>query len=156
MPTAAKDPSYIKWITSAAREIILEDLEPGGILHQEDHVPVEIVWEIYKLYPEFENVVYDQFKKRLVDHREQAAKRFQTSTQEEMMLKHDRELYPEELYNHRGEAVFSRFPAAQLLEEDVENGVHEGKTAAELQGSRIEYDIVTTNVFEKNQTGSSS
>jgi hypothetical protein len=157
MPSSL-NPDWITWISSAAREILLEDLEPGGKLHQEDHVPVEIVWDLYKLYPEFKDVVYSQFKVRLEDHRKQAMKRCIASREEERMMEHDRQLHPEELYNHRGEAVFSRFPAAELLAEDVEAKLHEGVTARELQETRIEYKIVSVAVFEKKirQAGSSS
>lgn len=143
------DPNWINWKTSAAREIILEDLEPGGILYQEDHVPAEIAWEIYKLYPEFTNVVYSQFEKRLATHREKATERFIVSRQEERMLEHDRRLHPEELYSHRGEAVFPRFPAAELLKQDVEAGLHETMSVAALHSSRDEYDIVKLPVFAK-------
>jgi hypothetical protein len=70
-----KNPDWIDWRNSAAREIILEDLEPGGALYGMDNVPVTEVFEFYSLLPEFQKVVLSQFTARLKDHQAQAGER---------------------------------------------------------------------------------
>jgi hypothetical protein len=54
-------PGWIEWRSSAAREILLDDLEPDGILQQQDGVSAEEVFEYYSLFPEFEGIVFSQF-----------------------------------------------------------------------------------------------
>jgi hypothetical protein len=82
-------------------------------------------------------------------HRAQAAIRLNRSSEEELMLQHDRKLYPEQMYNHRGEPVFARFPAKQLLEQDVKNKVHLKKTTTQLQASCNEYKIFDPDIFAR-------
>jgi hypothetical protein len=62
---------WIDWRTSAAREVIRNDLQPGGILHGRDNLPAKDVWELYRETPQFANVKYSQFRDRLSGHRKQ-------------------------------------------------------------------------------------
>lgn len=134
-----KNPLWIQWRTSPARAIIMEDLEPGGILHQRENISAADVWEFYKSFPQFEKVVWSQFEERFKDHRKQASKRLHQSTQEELDFARDRELHPRQSHNHRGEPVFDLSPAQALLREDVKNKVHTRMQPSELQASREEY-----------------
>eukprot|EP00957_Ditylum_brightwellii_P172210 13109602-Ditylum_brightwellii.AAC.1 len=52
MPKSSK-PGWIDWVNSAAREILLEDLEPGGFLRDKNHMPASEIWEFYRKNPEF-------------------------------------------------------------------------------------------------------
>jgi hypothetical protein len=141
--------SRIKWRSSAAREIILEDLEPGGILYQQDSVPAAEVFEFYECFPEFEDVKFEQFEARLKDHRAQAARRILRSQREEACLRHDRLLHPRQTHNERGEPVFDMTKAKELLQEDVKNKVHETMEARDLQLSRIEYRPFQAHIFSQ-------
>ena len=78
MPVA-KDPTWIDWRSSAAREILLEDLELGGYLFEQDHVPVGELFKFYKTFPEFELVVFSQFEVRIENHWKSATKRINQS-----------------------------------------------------------------------------
>ena len=70
MPRSNK-PGWIDWANSAAREIILEDLEPNGFLHNKNDMPALEVWKFYQNLPEFKGppVVFSQFEIQLKDHR---------------------------------------------------------------------------------------
>ena len=58
------------WMNSAAREIILEDLLPGGYLFGENVMPVSAAWNYYRDMAEFKGppIVFDQFEACLKDH----------------------------------------------------------------------------------------
>jgi hypothetical protein len=73
MPTQRpKTTGFIDWRGSKARAIILRDLELGGYLVDKDNVTAEDLFIWYKKMPEFEDVIFKQFKARLADHRKQA------------------------------------------------------------------------------------
>jgi hypothetical protein len=143
-------PGWIEWRSSAAREILLEDLEPDDILHQQDGVSAKEVFEYYSLFPEFEGIVFSQFEARLKDHGKEAMARFLRSWQEEEWLCNDRLLHPRQTHNERGELVFDRTEAKELLQEDVKNKVHETMEPADLQASRTPYHPFKPHIFRKN------
>jgi hypothetical protein len=53
-----KNPLWIRWITSPAWAIIMEDLERGGIIYQRENIPAEEIWEFYKTLPQFEKRLF--------------------------------------------------------------------------------------------------
>ena len=61
----------VPWKGSAAREVILRDLQPGGFLHGKDEMTAKDVWPNYQERDEFKNVEFTQFRDRLRDHRKQ-------------------------------------------------------------------------------------
>jgi len=146
MPTS-NNPDWINWRNSAAREIILEDLEPGGALYQQLHLSDTDIFEFYQLLPEFHDVVWSQFKERMTGYRKQINGRQIKSKEEERMLAHDRQLYPRQTHNERGELVFDMTPAKALLREDVKNKVHTKMKPRELQASRPEYAPFKPEIF---------
>ena len=103
MPPQPKNPLWIKWRTSPARAIIMEDLEQGGILHKRDNISTEEAWNFYKTLPQFKEVIWSQFEVRLKAHRQQASGRLHQSIEEEQDLARDRQLHPRQSHNHRGE-----------------------------------------------------
>jgi hypothetical protein len=138
---------WIKWRTSAAREIILEDLcPPHGILFGKDHVGANVVWEFYKSQRGFEEVVFEQFRPRLNDHRKQASTLYLRSREEEAAFVHHRSMYPRERTNNMGQLVFDMTPAGELIRGDIKHNRHVGKTPSEFQTTRPEYLV-----FKKKQ-----
>ena len=130
---------WIDWKNSAAREILMEDLEPHGWLYENNDDAV-VIYEVYKhLQSEFADVSFDQFEARLKAARQQCAIRRARSREELMALEHDRRLHPRNTHNERGERVFDMDPAKLLLREDVNNKVHERMKPQELWASRPEY-----------------
>ena len=77
---APRRQGWINWKVSAAREIVLEDLDPGGWLHDEDETPAKDIFEIYlKNHEEFAEVPFEQFQARLIDYRkDKKARRVRT------------------------------------------------------------------------------
>ena len=112
MPWSSK-PGWIDWVNSPAREIILEDLLPGGYLFGKNDMPASVAWKHHRVMEEFKctPVVFDQFEVCLKGHQKQASKRLEISKKKEKMMQDDRKLYPEKHQNHKGELVFSCHPA---------------------------------------------
>ena len=83
-------PDWIDWVSCAARETILEDMEPDGFLYDKYHQEASEVWHIYKNLPEFKAVFLDQFKVCLRHQRKQAIVCCMTSKREESMMENER------------------------------------------------------------------
>jgi hypothetical protein len=141
----------IDWKKSAAREILLEDLEPPkGWLYGVDNLDAKHVYDYYKVkYKEiFELVPFAQFKTRYHEAIKIAAKRRARSAEEEAMLNHDRGLHPRQTHNHRGEPVFDMDVEAKAqLSEDVQNNLHNRLTPMELWKSREVYSKYQLKIF---------
>jgi hypothetical protein len=139
---ASKKPGWVDWMKSPAQAVIMEDLRPGGPLYQRDSILAEDIFASYKQLSAFKNVVIDQFKACLKDHRLMAAKDLHRALQEEQYLAQDRQLYPRQPYNERGEPKFDMHPAKRLFKrEDIKNKVHltTHKAPRQLQHLRPEY-----------------
>ena len=77
---------WIKWRSSAAREILIEDLEEGGWLY-DDQPEAHVVFEIYKQKQvEYQDVPFDQFEVRYNDAIKRSAKRRERAILEEAWL----------------------------------------------------------------------
>ena len=94
-------------------------------------------------------VIYEQFEARLKDHRRQANKRFEISKKEKKMMQHDRNIYPEQYQNHRGEVIFSRHPAQKHLRADIESNCQNVMTRSQLHATRPEYQEFKLSFFSK-------
>jgi hypothetical protein len=127
----------------------MQDLQRGGPLYQRDYITAEDIFSWYKQLPAFENVVLDQFKDRLKDHRQVAAEDQHRAMQQEQYMEHDQRLYPRQPVNERGEPVFDMHPAKLLLREDIKNKVHltTYKMPGKLQASRLEYKVFKPKKF---------
>jgi hypothetical protein len=131
---------WVDWINHAAREILMEDLEPGGWLYDLDE-DAGVVFETYKAkQEEFKDVPLDQFEVRYKDATKKAAKRRARSAEEEEWLDRDRVLHPRQSHNHRGEPVFDIDIEAKLqLRADINNKLHRQMTPMELWEYRQVY-----------------
>lgn len=69
-----KNPDFIEWRGSAAKERLLKDLKDGQLPLENTELSVEDAWVHYEKEAGFENVVFKQFKQRLADHRKQVKK----------------------------------------------------------------------------------
>jgi hypothetical protein len=138
----------IDWRNSDARQIILCDLESGYLPLDEEELSAEEAWEtVYKYMDKFADVPFFQFKEKLADHRAQAQKYHLTSLRDEGALLHDRMLYPQSTHNARGERVFAVSPALSLLRQDIEAGLHERMSSAQLYHHRPEYAAFVQSIF---------
>jgi hypothetical protein len=139
---------WINWPKTEAREILLEDLLPGGILHGMNHVSEEEAFDFYTTLPEFASVVKSQFVARLKAHREQANAHSEAAHSDMQALTHDRALFPRKTHNARGEVVFDMTAARGLLREDVANKRHTAMIPAEFQKTRPEYMVFKPTIFK--------
>jgi hypothetical protein len=146
MPVARR-PDWINWKASRARQIILDDLEHGILPVDDEECSIEEAWTFYSQMAEFVTVVFSQFKERVRDHRKQCREQITRSDQELEMLAHDRQLFPRQMVNHRGEPVFELSPAKMLLRADVREGKHLTMTPSQLQLSQTAYAPFDPKIF---------
>jgi hypothetical protein len=136
MMPVARRPGWIDWKASSAKQIILDDLENGVLPVNEEDCSAEDAWTLYSKMAEFVPVVFSQFKERLRDHRKQCRQQITRADRESEMLAHDRQLFPRQMENHRGEPVFDLSAAKMLLRADVREGKHLTMTPSQLQQTR--------------------
>jgi hypothetical protein len=149
MPRSTRE-GWIDWRNSAAKEILMDDLQSGVLTTDAAQLPALEAWNIcYKHLAEFVGIDYDQFRDRLRDHRLQARKDIHRATLESHSLAHDRRLFPRQAENNRGEPVFDLSDAKLLLRADVKEGKHISNTPAELQHSRVEYHPFNPKKFKE-------
>ena len=139
MPISTRE-GWIDWRKSAAKQIIMDDLQCGVLPADAAELSALEAWDIcYKHMVGFVSVDYDQYRDRLRDHRLQARKDIVRARSESDSLAHDRLLFPRQAVNNRGEPVFDTSDAKLLLRADVKEGKHNTMTPAELQSERVEY-----------------
>lgn len=145
-----KRTGWIDWKNSAAREILMEDLEQGGWLYGKDE-DARTVFDAYQhRQPEFADIPFSQFEVRYNDAIAKAAKRRARSAQEEEWMKHDRRLHPRQTHNHRGEPVFDMDEKAkEALREDVKNKLYRILEPRELWELRKVYQKYDPNIFRQ-------
>lgn len=145
----SKNPLYIDWLKSEARIVLLEHLTNGDLSLDNEVESVDAAWIRYSQLPAFKGIVCEkQFKKQLEAHRGQVAKIVNAQNHEVVALEHDLKLHKRSTTNNRGEIMFSRSPAFDLLREDVASKVHVGLTPFQLQKTRIEYEPFDPRVFK--------
>jgi len=149
MPREKKE-GWVNWRKCKGREILLEDLEPGGLLQDQDHQPVEVLYRFYKKLPEFEGVCLPQFQKQLKLHRNQALDSRALSKRDAEFLQHDRALHPRKKHNHWGEPVWDVHKAKKLLRKDIERDRHLTMTPSELRQKRSEYREFSMTKFREH------
>jgi hypothetical protein len=144
---SSRSEGWIDWRSSAARAILLRDLEPGGLLVGMDHETAENVFAYYKGKPGFEQVVLSQFKARLSDHRKQASRDRKYAERDSEACRVDRLVHPRNTKNPRGQLVFDIHPAKRLLRMDIANGMHKTMSPSELQATRPAYGEFEPKIF---------
>jgi hypothetical protein len=121
----SKNPDYIDWQKSQAKNVIISDLEDGVLSACETAVSSEQAWDVYKNLPEFKDVCFKQFKECLKNHHKVHMKKLEESIQEEDAFQHDCLLHPRnETHDRRGRLIFDRSPAKDLLCNDIKNGAY--------------------------------
>jgi len=146
-----KNPDYIEWRTSQAKQIIISDLEDGWLTTDATKVSAEAAWKVYQdaNLREFDGVCFKQFKERLADHRRAVDKKNKESVREEDAFQHDCLLHPrDETHDRRGKLIFDRSPAKELLCQDIKDGAYPRLTPKELWNTRPEYKLFELNVFK--------
>jgi hypothetical protein len=145
----AENTGWVDWRKTAARQVLLDDLEPDGYLFGKDHISAEVLWQFYRKLPQFQLVVFSQFKARLKDHRQQASVLLLLAQRDARALAHDRQLFPRQKHNKRGEPVFDVSAAKLLLKEDIKNKLHTTMFPSELQKTRPEYAAFQPHIFKQ-------
>lgn len=136
--TVKEKAGWINWKSSAARQVLLQDLDWGGYLRDNDRTAEEL-WEHYRLLRQFADVPFTQFEWYLAKYREKSKKDDGRIDKELQALQHDRLIHPRQNVNRLGEPVFDMHVAKGLLQRDVEEKKHLDLTPSEFQATRREY-----------------
>jgi hypothetical protein len=115
---------WVEWAKCPARDVIIEDLRPGGHLYNRDYITAKVIFPWYKQFPAFDKVVFDQFKAWLSDHRKAALIDSFLVEQQQVYFNQDQALYPRQEYNARGQKSFDLDAAKLLLREDIKAREH--------------------------------
>lgn len=127
----------------------MHDLQEGILSLDENALSAEEAWDTcYKRIGEFASVAFSQFKARLKDHRSQVIALVNQSDLEARALTHDRQLYPRQTHNDRGEPVFDLSVAKLLLRKDVIANRHVTMKPYEFQNTRPEYMHFKPSIFK--------
>ena len=109
-----KIPNAISWRGSAARKVLLRDLEVGVLDLNDDETSAEEAWEdVYKHLVEFETVPFEQFKKQLQAHRLQVLRKVKMSGADFVRFRNTRDHVP------APQGLFRDSSTHLLLREDV-------------------------------------
>ena len=100
--------------------------------------------QVRSLYEYMNN---DKFKSRLKSMRKAVDDAKERAEKDAAALLHDRLIYPRPTHNHRGEPQWADHEASTLLELDVSNGAHEGKSPYELWMTRLQYQEFLLETF---------
>lgn len=141
-------PKNIDWKNSAARDIIIQDLESGLLSLDRNEMPARMAWDLmYKNMIEFKDVLYTQFRDRLNDHRKvMSAKKIESKRQLDL-FNYSKTLHPPKEKNSKGEPIWENHPAQELLRKDVADMKHKEMKPQALQASRHEYQVFDSKVF---------
>ena len=130
----------IEWGKSAARMVILYDLESNVLSTDNDENPPSEIWEeIYSKMEEFEDVPYWQFEENVIKLRKIHDESRDKSLKEDLIMASDLSKNPTTTHNAHGELKFYLTRAKELLRHDIEKKNHVGLKASEFQETRDEY-----------------
>ena len=149
MPPSQKK-GWVDWPKATARLIILQDLEPGGFLHNKDHIDARVIFDFYQAVcgEDFGHIIWDQFKVRLKDHRNQVELLRKLAERDTKAMKNNRRLYPRKNRNGKGELIFDMHPAKTLLRKDIKEGRHLKYKPSALRAKRKEYQEFDATIFK--------
>jgi hypothetical protein len=125
---------------SAAKAIIVSDLESGVL--DEDDVPTARVAcdQVYSHMHEFADVTYERFVRNLEAERGRFRANRNRAAREELLMQRDGQLHTRNCHNSRGEPVFDMHPAKLELREDDKAGPHKGKSPSGFQKTQMNYE----------------
>ena len=140
----------VDWKTSAARQVILDDLAEGILPVDATALPPREAWEeVYKNMVEFAGVPYTQFRTNLNNHRKQYRRKRENEAFDAEAVVHDRNLHPPQLLNRRGKPVFYLSDAQRRLAKDVKKKWHLKYKPCELRRKRQVYRQFELAVFRQ-------
>lgn len=148
-PRQPRRKGWVDWKKTKAKKIIMEDLENEVLPSSEEEMSAVECWKIYKQYPEFKGIKFDQFEARLADHREAVDKSKNESFYDEESFRRDRMIRPVKTRNQRGELKFHLSPAYKILLDDVKSNKHKRLTPLCLWYSNTEYQRFDKDKFRQ-------
>jgi hypothetical protein len=135
------------WRGSKAKSFLTEDLVDGTIPLSSDEMDA---FDVYLSRVEFTEFPFENFKSNLRALRKKIQEKQELALEEYEALQHDRNLFPKNATNQRGEPRWSGSDAERLLKLDMDQGYHTIMRPQLLWESCDEYQIFSLTVFRKH------
>ena len=133
-----------KWQYSEAKKDLKKLLED-----QDSSIEGKSVAEIYQSDKRYEEWGLKKFEKHYESLKEKVEKRKQRINLDDVAVMEHKKNFPRGTKTKRGYPHWNSHPASELLETDIVNGLHEGKTPSELRLTRDAYKEFPKDVFTK-------
>ena len=143
-PNAAVPNAAGQWRSSVVRRLLEQDLLSGAIPLTNAEMPP---LEVYNFRPEFAQIPYDSFPRRLKALRVQCGAKLNRSTVDAAAYNNDRRFDYQATFVALGLPRWDGSDAERLLKIDITNALHEQMAPKELYISRNEYQVFTLKVF---------
>ena len=129
-----------KWQDSAAKEYLYSLICDGTLPGKDEIKPRQVFDQYCKDRPEFIHFQdYELFKGRLLRLREKAKKRADRAKRDADCLAHDRMIWPAVTMDTKGNDLWQKSKAQELLRKDIEKGEHRKKKPKDLYETQEEY-----------------
>lgn len=133
-----------KWINSQAK-ILLQDDIIRGVVHAQ--MAPRDVYQMRKEYLEFK---YENFRTNLKSLRDAVATSILQMQMDSLFFGHDKSIMMNERQNAPRRLLWIESLAPSLLKKDIDEGLHEHLTPAELYASRTEYQAFPLQIFRNH------
>ena len=145
---AKTNTDWTDWKKYSGRQVLIDDLQPGGLLSEKPNLTAKEAFEFYTPLLELARVVFLQFKVWLESHREQANVQSRAAHEDMQEFLHDRLLFPRQGHNGRGEPVFDMSTAKYLLRKGVCEKQHTTMKPRYFQKTRPEHMLFKLDIFK--------
>lgn len=133
-----------KWINSQAKILLRHDIVHGVVDAQ------MASRDVYQMRDEYSEFKYENFRTNLKSLRETVAKNIAQMQMDSLFFGHDKSIMMNERRNAPKRLLWIESLAPSLLKQDIDEGLHNHLTPAELYASRVEYQTFPLQVFRNH------
>jgi hypothetical protein len=133
-----------KWINSQAKIMLRDDII-RGVVHGQ-----MAARDVYQMREEYSEFKFENFRTNLKSLRDAVATSILRMQIDSVFFGHDRSVMMRERQNAPRSLLWIESLAPSLLKQDINEGLHERMTPAELYASRVEYHAFPLQVFRNH------
>ena len=133
-----------KWINSQAKVMLRDDIIRGVVDVQ------MAAKDVYQMREEYSQFKYENFRTNLKSLRDAVATSILRMQMDSVFFGHDKSVMKHERQNAPRRLLWIESLAPSLLKQDVNEGLHEHMTPAELYAYRVEYQEFPLQVFRNH------
>lgn len=133
-----------KWINSQAKILLRDDIVHGVVDAQ------MAPRDVYQMREEYSKFKYENFRTNLKSLREAVATSILQMQMDSLFFGHDKSIMMNERRKAPRSLLWIESLAPSLLKQDIDEGLHNHLTPAELYESRVEYQAFPLQVFRNH------